>query len=220
MATKQKKRLYEEKMKTHIGDLRRNEAFSKLLDKLDIAQTEDDKKSLFDELAEKYGVDIELWENTHLLRGQHENIEVIAGEIIPSMCTLTDQYNLNFHPLFVSDYYRDNLRMRTHIKAYPVSIDVHRFASKEDIIDFVDDNWKAIESQLRNDSEKRLDVRDRPCEDRDRFIYKHREKKPEEIRALIKDRYPEDKVWLGRDEIKSIVRAQQKARKQDLSGGR
>jgi len=69
---------------------------------------------------------------------------------------------------------------------YPVKIKIHRFASKRDILDFVEKNWAEIGSFLH---EKRIRARKIPREITD-FIWKHRNKKAKEIVPLLRERFP------------------------------
>ncbi len=90
---------------------------------------------------------------------------------------------------------------------YPAQIKIHRFATKRDILDFVEKNWSSINYFL---SKKRIKQRKLSREIVD-FLWKHRDKKAKEILSLLKVKYPEEKLFYF--EISRILNEEKKRRK-------
>ena len=106
-------------------------------------------------LAYEYGVDFHLiMEMLAGLKGKKE------AELLESydFCDIGDNYkeyiDLDSHANFIElDYER-----YSHGHAYPVRIDIHKFASKRDVLDFVEKRWDSIQKILK-DKELKTQVR-------------------------------------------------------------
>jgi hypothetical protein len=96
---------------------------------------------------------------------------------------------------------------QTDRAVYPVRINLHRFASKRDVLDFVEKRWDYISTHLK---EKRIKKRKLPRGVND-FIWKNREKKAKEIASLINDIYPQFSFTYS--EVSKILTDERKRRK-------
>jgi hypothetical protein len=94
----------------------------------------------------------------------------------------------------------------TEIKVYPIKIKVHRFASKRDILDFIDKQWNKISPYL---SKKRKKERKLSREVLD-VIWENRDKKASDISKLLENELP--KVNLQYFEINKILHEEKKRR--------
>lgn len=104
----------------------------------------------------------------------------------------------DFHTIIVDGIDKD---------VYPVHLKIHRFASKRDVLDFIDINWKQLKPHL---VEKRIRQRKLPRRIVD-FIWKHRELKAKAIVTLLKEEYPES--GLTYFEVNKILDQERKRRK-------
>lgn len=95
---------------------------------------------------------------------------------------------------------------QTDREVYPIKLSIHRFASKRDVLDFVDKQWNLISPYLE---EKRIKERKLPREVLD-FIWKHKNKKAKDIAELVSDKYP--KHSLVYYEINKILSEEKKRR--------
>lgn len=84
-----------------------------------------------------------------------------------------------FHVVEVDDIERE---------VYPINIKLHRFASKRDVLDFIEKRWEDIKPFL---AEKRTKERkiERPVAD---FIWKHRGKKAKDIKLMLDKKFPKN----------------------------
>lgn len=90
---------------------------------------------------------------------------------------------------------------------YPLNLKIHRFASKRDVLDFVETHWDQLKPYL---FEKRIKQRKLPREIVD-FIWKHRDKKAKGIIPILKEKHP--KANLAYFEINKILSEEKKRRK-------
>jgi len=77
----------------------------------------------------------------------------------------------------------------TEIKAYPISINIHKLASKRDVMDFINKRWFEIETNLnfyRRDINPR--IRKKINTERDELVWKNKNLKPEKIIKLLSDK--------------------------------
>lgn len=125
---------------------------------------------------------------------------------LPDMCVIeksTKRYKLldkhNFH-LNIVEAIDDEI--------YPIHLKIHRFASKRDLLDFVEHNWKRIGRHL---IQKRVRVRKTPREIVD-FIWYHKDKGTKEIKKLMNERFEFRKDKPAYFEINKILSQEKKRR--------
>ena len=185
--------------------------------------------SIIDYFAEGYGVS----EDTvfHLFKLHRPLKEISDKEVIDiqtswyeDMCFITDNYDEQLNPVERPDIYPSvpieiDKRRQRHIMIYPISIDIHRFASKRDILDFIDNRWELIEDSLNtytDEKKKRFRKRkyDRKLLD---FIWKNRDLKSKELIELLNKEFP--KNGLVYFEISKLIQLEKNRRNKDLIEG-
>jgi hypothetical protein len=108
-------------------------------------------------------------------------------------CTISERYGEHFknrlprrRRLFELDAYE-----QTHIRAFPVSIDLHRFATKRDVLDFIEKRWGFIEEALAKNGSERKRFRQRKLNRKlTDFIWERRDLSREEIASEVKKEFP------------------------------
>lgn len=156
-------------------------------------------------ICKKYGIDPRLFEHMlHAYRNERfEGWDFSEDQL--DMCEIqyTDKLEKpvdmhDFHVSILNEIEKD---------VYPIKVKIHRFASKRDILDYIDTHWDEIKNDL---TEKRIKQRKTPRQVSD-FIWKHRDKDLKEIEAILKERYPEE--GLVYYEINKILYEEKKRRK-------
>ncbi len=143
---------------------------------------------ILSKIAEDYGLDNELVENLILSEFFLKKDFEITDE---DMCTVADNYDEYLNEVFPAvDIYFDS-RKQGHIRAYPISIDIHKFATKRDVLDYIEKRWDKIESILEVYREKKVKFRSRkfPQSLRD-FIWENRKLKVKDIKKMLDDKFP------------------------------
>lgn len=100
--------------------------------------------------------------------------------------------------------------------AYPLSIRLHRTASHNEVITFIDDNWKVIEQYLegarKNKTKLRNSKRDQAIKD---IIYDNRDKALQEIKDILNETLP--KNLITKPDIAKIKIQETEKRNSDIS---
>lgn len=143
---------------------------------------------ILETLSKEYGID----NNTifTILLYDITEQEKFIDDLVLDFCSVTDNYDLDLNeeaqsvPVFL------DTGRQSHIRAYPVSIDIHRFASKRDVLDYVNKRWDVIEASLKQYREDGKPVRFRerkyPLEIVD-FIWDNKSKPITELVELVND---------------------------------
>lgn len=112
-------------------------------------------------LARKYAIDSRL---LSYITWPMLGLSVIDPNAEIDMCNFVDNYDDNFgighgfsqvFPLIMRPF------SENHYEAYPVGINIHRFASKRDVLDYIEKKWSLIESCISIYSEKKARFRKR-----------------------------------------------------------
>lgn len=114
------------------------------------------------------------------------------------MCVYKDDYDerfgystLPYLPLLLDPDYKN------HLRVYPISIDIHQFASKRDVLDFVEKRWERIYTNNLGpytDYEKvRIRTRKLNQEITD-FIWNNKNLKAKEIKELLNKKFPNNNL--------------------------
>lgn len=137
------------------------------------------------------------------------------------MCHFVDNYDDNFFdsmaklgiPLLLDPF------KQMHISAYPVSIDIHLFATKRDVLDFIDKRWGDIGNTLLSYSEKNVRIRKRK-QSRELLdcIWENQSLGATKIKAVINKKFPNN--GLAYWEIHKIVSNERKKRMLKITVGR
>jgi hypothetical protein len=146
-------------------------------------------------MAEGYGLDDALVGYIRALEKQSG----YANEDVVDMCRWDDSYDKNNSDPFEPNNLPLLMRPRDkiHSIAYPVSIEIHRFAAKNDVLDFIEKNWERI---YVNSLGIHTDYK--PVRFRKRklsreivdFIWDNKSKKGKEVKKLLDEKYPHNGI--------------------------
>lgn len=204
-------------------DFRRNTYFKNLIDKYRKEETGEEKHWLRLEAAEKLGVGLDEFE---IMEALGEDFEITMLEDGTEL-SQTEIDMLKIRDKISDDKYEKlfptaipvsrDIAKEMNIIAYPVSIDINKFASRRDLESFIATNWKKIEEILAKYSKTKRVIRSRENEKRDNFLYKYWEseiRKGKNLREIMSDLCgPNKKVaypgkLVGYSEIQGIIRAE------------
>jgi hypothetical protein len=99
-----------------------------------------------------------------------------------------------------------DMERQSHIRAYPVSIDIHKYATKRDVLDYIEKRWSFIEDYLGTYTSEKVRFRKRKM-DREivDYIWENRKVKSKNILELINKKYPDNKLNLGYEDVLKII---------------
>lgn len=104
-----------------------------------------------------------------------------------------------------------------HKEAYPISIDLHKFCTRNDLRSFIDTHWTdLIEKHLiPYRGKKRKIIRSRPNEESNDFIFQQREqgRTTKEIKKLLKDNLD---ITMMPEEIEAVLSHEKTNRNKNL----
>jgi hypothetical protein len=168
------------------------------------------------ELAIEYGLDDSLvLELISRLSGKEK------GDLLENydFCDINDNYEEYVDPRFTGIPVELNFEKQSHALAYPVRLDIHKYASKRDVLDFVEKRWNAIQNTLgknRPPNPPRFRERKQPREMLD-FIWNNRNKTLKAIKKELDDKFP--KNGLVDFEIGKIISQEKGRRLRKISVG-
>lgn len=174
---------------------------------------------IIEHLSEEYGIDYETI-STIFIYDLTQKEELLKSYVF-DLCTITDNYDLDLNEVYQSVPVFMDTGRQSHIRAYPVSIDLHRFASKRDVLDFVNKRWDLIEDSLRQYSEDgkatRFRKRKYDLEIID-YIWQNRLEPHDRLATMVSEKFPDTSHVFSYVEIQKIVttekiRRQNKIRK-------
>jgi len=90
-----------------------------------------------------------------------------------------------------------NPAYKNHLRAYPVSIDIHKYASKRDVLDYIEKNWEKIYINCLGEHTDYKPMRfrkrkiDREIVD---FIWASKTLKGKEIKKLLDEKFPHNGI--------------------------
>jgi hypothetical protein len=186
------------KWKQYLEELRRNKNFIADIKRMnDLSKKNKRKKcnELILKISERYGVDREeLFFNLIPLISSNE--EMIWGDR-PDLCVILNNCDYFTDLEETEDDYCYPRKTRTideamFIRAYPISINIHRLASKRDVLDFIEKKWKFIECDLDAVRNGKIRIRARKNPERDNFIWENRNLKIKEIKKLLDEKFPKN----------------------------
>ena len=168
-------------------------------------------EKMTEKMAEEYGLDMNLigfvyWSMDKKL-SEHNYYEDYLD-----MCVYND-YNDKY---LAWDYLDlplifDQARKK-HLIAYPVSIDIHKYATKRDVLDFIEKRWERIyTNNLSGYTNKKVRFRKRK-QNRELvdFIWNNKQLKAKEIKKLLGIKFPEN--TLAYFEINKLVSIEKQRR--------
>lgn len=199
------------KLEQYLEDLRKNKDFQKRVAEIKQEKSKEKRDKLLVKLCEDFGIDWELFQN--IRENENDNSLNWAKDI--DMCEI----GFDFDDSFSGNSFKSNLENKLHKKAYPISIDLHKFSSKRDVLDYVDKNWKTIEGYLKFFRNKPKRIRQRKNEKRDEFIWKNKKLPIKEIRKLVKENFP-GTIMMGYEDVSKVISLERKRRNMKLTEGR
>lgn len=154
------------KLKQYLEDLTKNHAFVSLCKKIEFESLPAKRKKLMLYMADKYGIDWEMFENIRdIMEGYSD--EIIWGDR-PDVCEISDRIDeIEYEKEHKIPIEKDMLRYPNYL-SYPVSINLHKLASKKDVIDFIEKRWEFIEPYL---DRTKLRIRKRKNQELINFIF-------------------------------------------------
>ena len=162
---------------------------------------------IFEELSEKYALD----SNFIIALATGWLKEDDPTWLMTDSCYINDEYDERFNDVFPKIPFQFDFSKRADIRAFPISINVHRFASKRDVLDFIEKRWEVIDSYLGTyrDKTKRFRKRklDRKITD---FIWEKRTFPVNEIKRQLDERFPHN--GLAYYEIGKIISMEKQRR--------
>lgn len=169
------------------------------------------------EIAEEYGIcDVLLLPK--LTQNKKQNFLKRYMKVRLEMCEIVDEYAKNLNKDIPPTPIQFDIEKQSFIRAFPINIAVHRFATKNDILDYVENNWKEIEKQLDHYRNKSVRLRkrglDRKIVD---YIWKNKSLNRVEISTMVKKKFPE--VSLQYFEISKIISLEKKRREKKIIVG-
>lgn len=96
-------------------------------------------------------------------------------------------------------------------KAFPVELDIHAYATKRDVLDFINKRWEEVQDHLSLDRSKSIRIRKRsiPIEMTD-YIWENRNLSRKEINNKVKTKFPG--YNFGYEGIAKIISLEKKRR--------
>lgn len=173
-------------------------------------------ENLVQTLIEKYAIDPDLILDLtvrRLTKKDHENI----GEIY-DMCRVVDMQDQLNNADFGDPPIQLDLQLQRGFEIYPIHLEIHRLASKRDVLDFIEKRWELIESfiDFYRDKKPRIRQRKLPREIAD-FIWENRKLNQKKIKELLDIKFP--KNTLVYNEIYKIISLEKKRRYGKISVG-
>lgn len=109
-------------------------------------------EKLYSFFAEEYGLDNELLRPimislSSLKEGKFKE-SLLYDDWQTDLCFCSDNWDEFLNDAFPRQPFVLDTKWQNHIKAFPVSIDIHRFATKRDLLDFIEKKWPWIENTI------------------------------------------------------------------------
>jgi hypothetical protein len=164
---------------------------------------------IYDEIAEEYGLDDELMHDILLedIMGKSDDL----GEVF-DLATMRDTVDLLLHPEDAWKPPMVNHRLQTFLAAYPISINIHKFATKRDVLDYINKNWDIIVSYIESYKDgKQVRFRQRKLDRKiSDFIWEHKNLSLKELKKELDKSHPNN--GLVYNEIGKIISLEKRRR--------
>ncbi len=172
---------------------------------------------IYEKMASIYGLDNDLFQEIEFdkIRGKDDIQLGDYADFCQVIDKLNDEYDMaNYPPLPISIDYRK----QRHIAAYPVSIDIHQFATKRDVLDFIEKRWSLVEEYLENYRKGKIRFRSRkiPRKIAD-FLWDNRQLNSSELKKLLDKNFSDNR--LAYYEIHKIISQERKRRTKKFTVG-
>ena len=181
------------KLKQYLEDLSENKSFLSLYKQITYKSDKKRQKELLEYAAEQYGVDFDLFQT---VTRKIEEDELIWGDR-PDVCEIADDYDDVFNPEFHYFSPKQSQVKQLHIRSHPLSINIHKLASKRDVLDFIEKRWDIIENYLES-YRKKTRIRTRENKKINNFIWNAWEHSHtmniREIKNALDKQFPDNKL--------------------------
>lgn len=171
------------------------------------------------QIADEYAFDNVL---VNIAIGMKDNnnfyLEYYGDEI--DMCTIQDLEQEELSPYNKGDeiiYLRTDRQL--HLTAYPIAVDIHKRATKRDVLDFIEKRWSRIDERLRHSEGKGLKLKisskrkiSREITD---FLWTNKHLTSKKIKELLDKKFPENRLVYY--EIINIIKEERRRRLKDLT---
>lgn len=171
-------------------------------------------------LAEKYSIDNRLLSYITFSIITKGMLKIDPNAEI-DMCCLKDIYDDNFgieHGSFQEFPLILRPAEQNHYIAYPVGIGIHRYATKRDVLDYIEKKWLQIEACLFSYNEKKVRIRKRKYNrgllD---FIWENQNMDIKKLKNSLDKKFPRN--GLVYYEIYKIINIERKRRMQEITVG-
>lgn len=193
------------KVSARLKEIFENENFKAEVS--EIARIDDIKKrkELGRKLADKYSLEYKigspvarLFEHPALKKEKQSEFEL-------DVCRVIDQYAKNLDFLSYLDYLDElDTIKRTEeatswltsdkVKLFPVHLAISPYASKRDVLDYINKNWNLIKFHLEQYDKKLPNYRQKKNSKRDEFIWKNRKLPATELAKKADEKFPGDNL--------------------------
>lgn len=124
------------------------------------------------------------------------------------MCSVNDDFDY-----FLNDVYPAhppitlNIRKQCDLRAYPISIGIHKYASKRDVLDFVNKRWDVIKEKIENYTDEKKRFRKRKLDQKIvDFIYDNKNIPAKELADQVSEKFGKDFIYYEISKIISLER--------------
>lgn len=204
------------KLRQYIEDLSNNKNFLSLYKHIVYKSDSKRKNELLEYAAEKYGIDFDLFQT---ISRKIEDDELLWGDR-PDVCEIEDDYDEIFNTAYPYISPKKSKRKQLHTRAYPLSIKIHKLASKRDILDFIEKRWDIIDNYIE-DYRKKTRIRKRKNQKMYDFIWDIHEKSSDtnikKLKEQLDEKYPNNN--LAYFELYKIISLEKQRRNRDAGIG-
>jgi len=138
-------------------------------------------------------------------------------------CLLNDDWEYFINHLG-SDYYfpiENDALKRAQFSSHPVSISISTRASRNEVIDFIKNNWTEIRQTLNQYEYDPPQYREKPMHERDKFIWDNKDIEPKKLVDLVKKEFrnklsSDDRI-LSSNDVEKIISREKESRLRKLS---
>lgn len=207
---------------SHLEEVGMDKLFEEYVEYEDAVLDEVEKltheyNKIIEQLSKDFGIDYDTI-TTVFMYDITEKEDMVQSPVF-DLCTVTDNYSRDLSdesqhvPIFLDTH------RQSHIRAYPVSIDLHRFASKRDVLDFVNKRWDMIEESLGQYNDegkpKRFRKRKYNLEVID-YIWANRSMTHSTLADLVNAKFPNSAHVISYVEVQKIIFAEKLRRQEHL----
>ena len=175
-------------------------------------------------MSEEYGLDNELLRPvlmslSSLKEGELKQ-SILYDALFSDLCIWIDNNDEYLNTVFPKIPLALDPRRQDHLKVFPISIDIHRFATKRDVLDFIEKKWPWIENLLGQYKDyKNIKFRKRKLDRKiTDFIWNNRKLPAKEVKVLLDKEFP--KNGLVYYEFSKIISQERRRRNRKIIVGR